>query len=350
MKYSVLCCAVLSVLVSTSAMAAPRITGTIKTQIIDDTTHRVDKNLTTGQTTIDEKTGRPEFYGSSRLKVSGSEKINDVLTAYYSLEYDFQVDQDRETNNFRSRSTYISLDHKNYGRIRVGRMTNPEDDMDMAVTKGDNWGTVMPFTQFGGRANNAIQYYSPYFGKDKDIRVKLHYGMDENSEYDRTVRTTVDGRSVEKKRDVSSAVIMKNGMGLGWGASYARAGSDFDAITGMVRYNTEKWGLALVARQADYKTNDKEVGAFVSGVYNLEDDWQVYGQAGHVDHYRGGDSSSTIGAVGVSKDFQGRDGRTTIFAEAAGEKYKNKRTNSRGQIIDRQDDIVGFGVGASYKF
>lgn len=354
MKYTVVFCAVAAACASTSAIAAPKITGTVRAELIADKKDTLEKNLSTGAVLKDETTDRPEFYGSSRLKFSGSEKLSDTLTASYSIEYDFYLDSDRTTDdntNLRSRSTYASLDHKQYGRIRLGRMTNPEDDLDISLANGNAWGTALPFTGFGGRSNNTIQYYSPYFGADKATRVKLHYAMDENNDTDRSIVTYQAGKRENKKRDVATAQILHKGDTLGWGLSYTQAGNDMNALTAMAQYNAKHWGVGLVARQADYNTDDNEVGAFAVAYYVLPNGMQVYGQGGYADNWRGQkDTSSTIGAFGVSKEIKTASGRATAFVELSGEKYDNTRTNSKGDRINLKDDTIGIGTGLVYKF
>lgn len=336
------CIALGMVILGNHAYANPKITGTVKAIAQQDIQHTVDKNASTGTITKDEKTDRPEFKGSSRIKLSGSNKINDTLTAAYSLEYDFNLDSDR-SRNLRSRSTYISLEHKAYGRIRAGRMTSPEDDLDISVTVGDNWGAYVPFSLLGGRSNNAIQYYSPYFGQDKKTRVKLHYAFDENLSSDAEIYTFINGTLSPKKRDSAVAQILHNGKTLGWGLSYTHAGQDFKALTGMVRYQaTPKLNLALMARQANFNSGNNEIGAYVSTSYTLDNQWRVYGQAGYSDNYQGRkDQTVAIGAVGTSKDFKIGGNRATIFGEFAGEYLESP---------SRKRDTYGLGTGIVYKF
>lgn len=347
MKKLSLFCAVGAVLLSGQAYADPRLTGTLKAIIQEDTKHELQKNLSTGEVLKDQKSGRAEMTGSSRLKFSGSNKVNDLMTFAYSIEYDLRLDSSR-SSTFRPRSTYVSLDHKGYGRIRAGRMTSPEDDLDVGVTVGDNWGVALPFTGFGGRSNNAIQYYSPYFGKDKGTRVKLHYGMDENDSSDRAFNTYVDGVATQKRRDSFVAQIMHTNKKYGWGFAYTHAGSDFSALTGMVRYQfTPKLHMALLTRQADYNSGSNETGAFVSASYNLDKDWRAYGQVGYAENFSGRKGADVvIGAVGVAKEIKASVGRATIFAELAGERYERSGSNN----INLREDQYGFGTGLVYKF
>lgn len=355
MKQLSLCCAVGMLLVSGHAYANPKISGTIKAIVQEDTLYVEERNKTTNTVLKDESSGRAEMKGSSRLKFSGSHKLNDVLTASYSLEYEFGIDSARANSGteFRPRSTYVSLDHKQYGRIRAGRMTNPENDFDVGVTNGDNWAALHPFSSFGERANNAIQYYSPYFGKDKKTRIKLHYGMDENSSADTRFNTyynIVDRQEV--RRDVATAQIANNGKTFGWGLAYTQAGSDYNAIAGMVRYNPNaKLGLGLTLRQTDYNGQEKEKSIFTGASYSLEKDMRVYGQFGYSDGFTGRKGYDlTIAALGVSKEYKVGSGRALIFGEVAGERYQKNRTNSSGHSVVTNEDTLGWGTGIVYKF
>lgn len=365
MKKLSLFCAIGAVLLSGQAHADPKISGTIKAIVQQDIKHEVRHDLTRNEITKDEKSGRAILNGASRLKFSGSNKINDILTVSYSFEYDIALDydrkdrKDRKEKNFDSRSTYASLDHKKYGRIRVGRMTNPEDDLDIGVTVGDNLGTLSPFASFGGRSNNAIQYYSPYFGKDKGTRIKLHYGMDENNDIimeddtESIFNTYVGGTEfTEKKRDHIVAQIMHNNKTYGWGLAYTQAGKDYKSLAGMLRYQPNpKLTLGLLVRQADQNSPYKELGGYISASYTMDNKWRVYGQTGYSTNLNGvKDTKLNNGAIGLSKEIKTSSGRATIFGELAGDWYDRTRISSRGNTIKTTQDTLGFGAGLIYKF
>lgn len=338
------------ILASSNAFADPKLTGTLKAQLIDDTQHRVVKNLATDTIVSDTKTGRPNFYGASRFKFSGSEKFgqNKELTASYSMEYNIALDNDSERTRFTARSVYASLDHKTYGRIRYGRITSPETDFDIGVTHSNIWGGIYPFGGFAPRHNNALQYYSPYFGKDKGTRIKLHYGMDENNSTDNRIPTFINDVRTNKRRDMAVAQIAHNDKVWGWGASYSHAGDDFKALTGMVRYAKDKqWQSSLVVRGADYNSQHNELGVFLVGSYNLPQskEVQVYGQVGHAKGFEGNDATLTNAAVGVAKNFKAGGDRIVLFAEMGGEKYEQKTATTQSNL-----DTFGFGVGANYRF
>lgn len=349
MKKLSLFCAIGAVLLSGQAYANPKISGTVKAIIQEDSMHTVSRRESDNAVLKDTKEGRTELNGKSRLKFSGSNKINDVLTASYSLEYDLEIDRDGG-DNFDSRSTYMSLDHKKYGRIRAGRMTSPENDFDIAVTVGDTTAASMLMTAFGMRTNSTIQYYSPYFGKNEGkTRIKLHYALDEDNKTERTLYTFIDGERVGKKRDIAVAQILHNNDKYGWGFAYTQAGNDFSAISAMGRYNIDaRITLQALLRQADYKSGSKENAVFVSANYDLGNSMRAYGQAGRTENLFGlKDGNITSGAFGVAKDIKTSTGRATVFGELTG--YK-RTSYDPTEKINTTIENFGFGTGIVYKF
>lgn len=363
MKYSMLCCAVGVAFLSNAAIASPKISGEIQLEALQQSTDVVSRSLNSGRVTYPEDLyKRPTLEGAGEIKFSASQKLNDDLTTRYSLTYLVGVADDGRTN-FRSGTTYISLDHKDYGRLRFGRMTTPEDELvDVGVARsGWLYGVGKPFTNSGFKTNNTVQYYSPYFMESKDgrTRVKLHYAMDEKNSSVTGLRLYKDdGSNVRenKKRDVFVAQILHSGK-IDWGFAYTQAGSDLKAISGMARYNADDWSAALAVRQADYGTGKDETGAFGSLIYSLQRDWAVYGQAGYVKNYAGQgfnikDTDYLVGALGVSKDFRLASGRATVYAETALEKIDFIAPNSSETRLssDRKEEVLGFATGIEFKF
>lgn len=347
MKYTLLCLALSTAFVS-SAYASPKITGTLKAHLMSDNYSATINNLTKG-TSNKQTLGRHTLDGSSRLKFSGSNKINDVLTASYSLEYNLKLD-DNSNTNFSPRSTYASLDHKTYGRIRYGRMTSPENDFDMGAAQSSLVGGLLPFTNFGVRSDNALQYYTPYFGKDNSIRVKLHYGMDENQD-DTRVTTYVNNSKRTIRRDMAAAQITYSNKKMGLGLAYSRAGEDFNAISGMASIKQDKWRAGVVARVADLNSQHKEMGVLGSLSYNLENAWQAYGQLGYTENFEGRKGYLASGALGISKELKVSSGKANVFAEVAGDRAKDEeRSRSSGDLIETKASTYGAAVGLNYRF
>lgn len=349
MKYSVLCVAVCAALVGQAYAFTPKLSGTLKAHLKSDNYDGLSTNLATN---IDTKTkqSRNHLDGESRLRVSGSQKLNDVLTAAYSLEYNVALDNDDSTRNFTSRSTYASLEHKDYGRVRYGRMTSPENDFDMGAAQSTLVGGALPFSSFGVRSSNAFQYYSPYFGKDKGMRIKLHYGMDENSEHDTAVRTYINDSRRTIRRDLAVAQITYSNKTVGFGLTYSQAGSDFNAIAGMASYRKDRFDAGLVARVADFNSGRKESGVLGSLSYTLDNSWRAYGQVGYSQNFEGRDIDLTSTAVGIGKEIKGDKGRASVFAEVAGELYKGNQTDRSGNQIRVDDKTYGAAVGLNYRF
>lgn len=349
MKYSVLCVAVCAALVGQAHAFTPKVSGTLKAHLKSDNYDGSSTNLATNVETKT-KQARNHLDGESRLRISGSQKLNDVLTAAYSLEYNVALDNDDKTRNFTSRSTYASLEHKEYGRVRYGRMTSPENDFDMGVAQSSLIGGFLPFSSFGVRSSNALQYYSPYFGKDKGVRIKLHYGMDENSEHDTSVRTYINDSRRTIRRDLAAAQISYSNKTLGLGLNYSQAGNDFNAIAGMVSYKKDRIGAGLVARVADFNSGRKESGVLGALSYTLDNSWRTYGQIGYSQNFEGRDINLTSTAIGIGKEIKGDKGRASVFAEVAGELYKGNQTDRSGNPIRVDDKTYGAAVGLNYRF
>lgn len=348
MKYSLLWVAVCTAFVGNAHAFTPKITGTLKAHLESDNYKSVQTN-TTKNTVTTREAERNYFYGGSRIKVSGSEKINDTLTAAYSLEYNIFIDSD-DKNNFTPRSTYASLDHKTYGRLRYGRMTSPENDFDIGVAQTNLIGGFLPFSSFGVRSNNALQYYTPYFGKDNSVRIKLHYGINE-SDSGTSVATYINNSRRTIQRDMAAAQIAYNDKTLGLGLSYSRAGRDFNAIAGMASYKKDRLGMATVARVADFNSGYKEAGVLGSLSYSMDNSWKTYGQFGYSQNFEGIKDVRLVNtALGVGKDFKLNSGRASVFAEVAGEFYTRTRTNSDGDTIDVKDTTYGIATGVNYRF
>ncbi|MDO4440831.1 MAG: porin [Moraxella sp.] len=362
MKHTMLYITIGLSLISTVAHADPKISGKLRMELLHESQKIESTRLSNGAVSNSKDSGRTNLYAPGEIKFSATQKIDDTWTTRYSLTYLTDLDGDGG-KNFRPGTTYISLEHKDYGRMRFGRMTTPEDEVvDVAVSYSGLMGAGKPFTNSGFRSNNAIQYYSPYFMHSKDgsrTRVKLHYGMDENTE-DTNIRAyTKDSpyRRQDVKRDAAVAQIMRTGGKVEWGASYTHAGDELKAISGMVAYNGVDWRVAASARKADYGTADDETGFFISGVYQPAKDWNVYGQVGHVENYAGQgfgvrSTDYTVGAIGVSKDFRVSNGRATAYVETAIEKLKFLQPNSRQTRLStyENEEIIGLAAGVEYRF
>lgn len=127
---------------------------------------------------------------NSRLGVRGHEKLGGDLKAIFQLETQFLVDQN--TTNFAQRDSFVGLQHKRWGTIKLGRFDTPfkdygDDISFLGVSSGNFTSTssVLRRPGFGGsnasrfheRRINSIQYESPDWGP---LEFKVMYSTDES--------------------------------------------------------------------------------------------------------------------------------------------------------------------------
>lgn len=326
MKKSHLICAVSAILFggfNTTAFGStpPTISGRLYLSMLKDDVHTKQTNLSTNTVTSDTTENRTKMHSSgSRLRFTGSQTMSEDVDLEYYLEYSIYVDDDSiddkgQALNFSSRNTYLGLKHNDYGTIRVGRIFTPDDDIDyvdQSYLYGNGTGTS--FSYNGQRTNNTIQYISP---KWNNTQVKLHYSMDE-TESGGKFSSFMDGREgVIAARDfISGHILYENeDTKTAIGAAYTQAGSDFNALRVMASYKPQdKFTLGFMAQRTDYNSADAEIGAMVSGYYNINDNLDFYAQVGHAKHYGGfKDGEHTNASLGLIKWLK-RDGtRVRVF-------------------------------------
>lgn len=339
---------------STQALAEPKVSGRLYLAATYEDTET--KETTNGVTTTVKGDERTQLNSSgSRIRVTGDEKLSDNVDLQYWLEYSIKLDDDNltkdgKTNNFTSRNTYLGFKHKDYGTVRLGRIYTPDDDIDYV----DNSylyasGAGLPFSYFGQRTNNTIQYITPKFNNGK-TQIKLHYAMDEDAGLSTgstnnnggTVSTLVNGQSVSTKRDIAVGHILHEDEKFDAGIAYTYAG-DFNAIRGMFNYKpTKAFSIGVLAQQTDYNSSDNELGALVSGYYKFNDTVDGYAQVGYTDNYKGWkDGEKTVASVGAIKWLK-RDGtRVRTFATVS---YVDETSFKLGNNALTKVQKDGFGV------
>jgi predicted porin len=113
---------------------------------------------------------------NTRLGVRGHEKLGGDLRAIFQLETEFRIDQN--DTGFAQRDSFVGLDHKRWGTVKLGRMDTPfkayGDELSfLGVSSGNFTSTsnVLRKTGFGTnsassfhlRRQNAAQYETPDF-------------------------------------------------------------------------------------------------------------------------------------------------------------------------------------------
>lgn len=343
---------------SSQAFAEPKISGRLYLSSLYEKTET--KTTTDGVSTTTKSDARPTLNsGGSRIRFTGSEKINDTTDLEYRLEYNVKLDDDNVTkegknNNFTSRTTYVGLKHKDYGTVHFGRMYTPDDDIDY-VNQAYLYstGASNPFSYHGQRTNNTIQYTTPKFNNDK-TQIKLHYAMDEDfavykegaNNNGGSVSTFVDGKSTSVKRDLVVGHILHEDEKFDAGLSYTHAGDDFSAVRGMFSYKpTKELTLGVMAQHVDYNSKDNELGFIASAYYQLNDSLDIYGQAGHTTNFGGvKDATQTVGSIGAIKWLKKEGTRVRAFASTS---YANDSTKGANKT-DKDTYSVETGLRVDF--
>lgn len=343
---------------STQAFAEPKVSGRVYLSALYD---NIETKTTTDGITSKSTSDRPVLNsGGSRLRITGSEKLGDKTDLEYWLEYNVKLDDDNVTkegknNNFTSRNTYLGLKHKDYGTVRVGRIYTPDDDIDY-VDNGYLYasGASVPFSYFGQRTNNTIQYIKPF--NNEKTQVKFHYAMDEDTSLYKegvnnnggSVSTLVGGKSVSTKRDIAAAHILHEDEKFEAGLAYTYAG-DFNATRAMFNYKpTKELSVGIMAQQVDYNSGNNELGALLSSYYKINDKLDMYAQAGYAENYKGWkDGEKTTASIGAIKWLKKDGTKVRTFASLS---YVDETSFSLGDgnaLTKTQTE--GFGIETGFR-
>ena len=128
---------------------------------------------------------------TSRIGFKGNEDLGNGLKAIWQVENRVHIDGTNGNRNgstsdsFATRDSFIGLAGDNWGKIRLGRLSNYANDMMEQVDPGyysdESVGGLGMFTRLDGRQNNAVRYDSPnWYG----FSFAFLYGADENRNVD----------------------------------------------------------------------------------------------------------------------------------------------------------------------
>lgn len=348
---------------STQALAEPKVSGRIYLSTLYD---NIDTKTTTDGTTTKSNSDRVNLNSAgSRIRFTGDEKLNSTFDLHYFLEYGVKIDDDQAVdkekhNNFFARNAYIGLKHKDYGTVRFGRIYTPDDDIDY-VDNGYLYasGASTPYSYFGQRTNNTIQYIKP-LNNDK-TQIKFHYALDEDvkvfkkgdaiNNHGGTATTLVNGKKVDTKRDIAVAHVLHEGDKFDAGLAYTYAG-DFNAIRGMFNYKpTKDFSIGVMAQQVDYNSGNNELGALVSSYFKVTDSIDGYAQAGYAENYEGWkDGEKTTASIGAVKWLQREGTRVRVFASTSYVDETSFGINDKNTLVKTQKDGFGIETGVRIDF
>ncbi|MFC0819635.1 porin [Moraxella marmotae] len=265
---------------------------------------------------------------ASRIGLKGSEALTANTDLVYKLEY--RVDIDADTQQFKSRDTYLGLSNKTYGTLLAGRLTAIDDFVNYAnVTEGGVLGGDNVLASFDApRANNTFAYVSP---KYNGLTASAMYVLDENNATDNLGRDAF-GVAVQYEPEAAYRA----------GASYIQAG-DTKAIRVSGSYDVTPAATvgALYQNTAFPGANTKKENAFtVSGTYKVaQTPWTAYGQVDVVDNVAG-DKDEDLQRLVLG-------GKYAFNKQTTGHLYSAYLRNDDGHDTD---NAYGIGGGLEYKF
>ncbi|OOR91085.1 hypothetical protein B0181_03920 [Moraxella caviae] len=270
----------------------------------------------------------------SRIGLKGSESLTTNTDLVYKLEYGIDVDAD--TQQFKSRDTYLGLSNKQYGTLLAGRLKAIDDYIDYAnVTKGGViGGDKVQASVNGPRTNNTFAYFSPEYN---GVQFMGMYTLDEN---DNTDNLGGDAFGVGVKYEPANQPF-KAGVSYLRAANYNADSTDMQAIrvSGAYALNNATT-LGALYQLTDFSGDEKENAFTVSAQHKIaQTPWTAYGQLDYVDNRKGVKDAERLRAtVGGKYAF---NKNTTAHVYGAYMKDESAKADA---------DSYGVGAGIEYKF
>lgn len=285
----------------------------------------------------------------SRVGFRGSEALTANTDLVYQLEYGVKVDDNSQ--QFRSRDTYLGLSNKEYGTLLAGRLKAIDGRVDYAnVTQGgviDGDNVLASFD--APRANNALAYVSPNYN---GATFSAMYVMDENNSSDTLNR---DAFGV-------AAQFEPAGQPYRAGISYIQAGDDLKAIRVSGDYQlSAATKVGLLYQNTDRDGDKKENAVTISAKHAVaQTPWAVYGQVDLVDNFAGvSDAEKQRFVVGGEYRFNRATTGHIYGAYLNSDKIVTTEKSSvfnadtlstREVTAVHTDDYDGFGIGAGIEY
>ncbi|WP_049235726.1 porin [Moraxella canis] len=264
----------------------------------------------------------------SRIGFRGSEALTANTDLVYQLEYGVKVDDNSQ--QFRSRDTYLGLSNKEYGTLLAGRLKAIDARVDYAnVTQGGVIGGDNVQASFDApRANNAFAYVSPNYN---GATFSAMYVMDENNSSDNLGR---DAFGV-------AAQFEPAGQPYRAGISYIQAGDNLKAIRVSGDYQlSAATKVGALYQNTDHNVDKKENAFTISAKHAVaQTPWAVYGQLDLVDNYAG---ASDLDRQRLVVGGEYRFNRATT-----GHLYSAILRDDDG---NEKADAYGLGAGIEYRF
>lgn len=344
MKKLLLATAVAALSVS-AAQAAPTVYGkAFLTLDMQDGDTDVTKNGVTSSSDLNKEDTRSQLNSNaSRIGFKGSEALTANTDLVYQLEYGVDV-AENESDQFKSRDTYMGLSNAQYGTLIAGRLTAVDDYVNYAnVTEGGVLGGNAVQASFDApRANNSFAYVSPNYD---GMTFLAMYVMDE---YD-AVNFSVDaaGGKVPVTRDAFgvAAKYEPASQPVRGGISYIQAG-DFKVARVSGAFDVSP--VATIG--ALYQMGDtgvdglkKENTFTLSGEMKTATPWTAYAQGDMVQNYQYLDNSDLFRVVVGGKYAFNKATTGHLYGAFRSIEVKTDTTKT-------ETDAFGIGGGIEYKF
>lgn len=334
---------------------APKIYGTLFAGIDAASTETTSTNVATGvaTTTKTNNNNRPNFdTAGSRIGFKGDHPLNADITLNYQLEYGIKLASERDgVVKLSARDTFVGLESKKYGEIKVGRLTTIDDDIDYVDNAYLYSDTGAPFGYGAQRVSNAIAYYSPKL--KNQVQFMAQYAMNEKRDnaMGGTFNTYKNNRPTEIDRDfvvVGVGQEIENKSFIG--ATYTMAGKDFSSLrVATEQYLTPKLTVAAMGQYTDYNSKDKELGVLVSSTYKVSEPVKVWVQAGTANNYNGyKDGKKTTFDTGVMY-YLGKNKKARLFGSLGLAKTQDFEYKD-DVLVKNNTNLKSLELGVRYDF
>lgn len=263
----------------------------------------------------------------SRIGFKGGEPLTANTDLVYQLEYGVKVDDNSQ--QFKSRDTYLGLSNKQYGTLVAGRLTAIDDNINYVSQTVGQYDGFNAVSWDGERANNAIAYFSPDYN---GMQFMGMYALDEKNEAV-DLPTKAEGWGVGVNYTPANQPFRA-------GVTYIQS-DDFNTARVSGAYDINKQlGVAALYQMTDVGSDDNENMIAISGTMKTATPWTAYAQA---------EATTNVGGVdGADAQRLVLGGKYGFNANTTGHVYAGYAKTE----IDGQDDQDGFGVGTGleYKF
>ncbi|MBV7314640.1 porin [Shewanella sp. NIFS-20-20] len=317
---------------------------------------RFDYSLThsdSGSATHNNKAGLVLENNFSRLGIKGRSELASNTEIFYQIEVGVNGgSQDKTSNPFSSRPTYLGIRHQNYGSLAFGRIDpvfkmakGTVDAMDMYSLKHDRlfagdkrWGDSLEYKspkwqklQLGvsyllednyykvgdqrrdlGNYQVAVTYGDKFF-KSSDLYLAAAYsdGMEDVRAYRGVVQYRMDaltlGTMIQHSELVNESATQwqqRDGIGFITSAKYALGAWLFKAEVGYDDSGTGVIANRLYKSKGDLVTAVPEVSQWAIGAeYKLSKSARIHSELGQFDVKQHQDFDDTIVSLGFRYDF-----------------------------------------------